>query len=79
MRLEIRGSFISLQIFTFDMRYGTKNPPGPHFHSVDLSESEIKQLKEGETIKVLTSETAGHEHELEIAYRKTRKNVEFCK
>lgn len=71
-------------MFTFEVGLGDKSAAGPHHHTVDITESEIKRLKRGERVTVLTSSSAGHDHEITLEYRvavypEKRKTIEHCK
>ncbi|KAF6036338.1 hypothetical protein EB796_005362 [Bugula neritina] len=57
------------EVFTFEVGLGDKSAAGPHHHTVDITESEIKRLKRGERVTVLTSSSAGHDHEITLEYR----------
>lgn len=55
-------------MFTFEMQASSRTPPGPHSHTLELSQSDIATLKSGKTLTTTTSEVAGHEHELELKW-----------
>ena len=42
----------------------------PHFHSLEIPLSDLELLKAGEKLRVVTSTTAGHDHEVDLVYEK---------
>jgi len=56
------------KVFAFETRVSTATPPGIHIHSLELTLSEINQLKSGKFIHVETSVNSGHSHNLELRY-----------
>ena len=58
-----------MQVFTFEIANGDKTAAGPHHHTVDLTESQIRLLKSGTRVTALTSSDAGHDHEVTLEYR----------
>lgn len=54
------------------MGVSTRDPPGPHVHTLELSQSEVDDILAGKPVKVSTSEVSGHEHELELYYNSGR-------
>ncbi|KAF6017625.1 hypothetical protein EB796_024051 [Bugula neritina] len=56
------------EVFAFETRVSTATPPGIHIHSLELTLSEINQLKSGKFIHVETSVNSGHSHNLELRY-----------
>jgi len=67
------------EMFEFEMTVSQRDPPGPHIHTLELSKSEIDEIISGKTVKVSTTEVAGHEHELELFYNTRRKRIEIRK
>lgn len=39
-----------------------------HYHDVELTESQIRELKAGKYVTARTSHSAGHSHEITFAY-----------
>ena len=54
----------------FETNEAKKNPPGPHIHTLELTMSNINELKAGKYLTVTTSANGGHTHEIEIYYSK---------
>lgn len=71
------------QIFTFEIGMGDKSDAGPHYHTVELTESQIRELKSGQKVTALTSASAGHDHEITLEYRVAHypnsEDIQHCK
>lgn len=48
----------------------TEVPNAPHVHTVELTMSDVEQLKAGKYVKVATSTNAGHSHQLVLEQQK---------
>ena len=48
---------------------GDKSDVGPHYHTVELTESQLRDLKAGQRVTALSSATAGHDHEITFEHR----------
>lgn len=46
----------------------TQDPPGAHLHTLELTSSEVAELKSGKRVTVVTSTNAGHNHEMTLYY-----------
>lgn len=70
-----------LQIFTFEVGQGDGGTYGPHYHTIDLTTSDIRELKAGKIITVLTSSSIGHTHEIDLIFRGAERDARFgyCK
>lgn len=73
-----------LQVFTFEIAMGDESDAGPHYHTVELTESQLRTLKSGTRVTTLTSASAGHDHEITLEHRvarypKQNKTIEHCK
>lgn len=61
---------------------GDAGGQGPHHHTVDITESELREMKSGKAVTVLSSANSGHDHEITLEYRATKyptKTIEHCK
>lgn len=62
---------------------GDKSDVGPHYHTVELTESQLRDLKAGQRVTALSSATAGHDHEITFEHRITpyprKPPVHHCK
>ncbi|XP_013402811.1 uncharacterized protein LOC106168331 [Lingula anatina] len=47
----------------------TRSPPGPHVHWMDLSPSDVDDLKNGLPVTMITTEEYGHSHMIKIRYK----------
>ena len=67
------------------MTGGDGGAAGPHYHTLVLSTSDLKELKaKGQAMTLVTSTAAGHDHEIVIRYHRKptfagRNNFEYCK
>ena len=71
-----------MQVFTFEIANGDKSNVGPHHHTVDLTETQLRELKSGKRVTALTSSTGGHDHEVTLEYRVAKypdKTLQHCK
>ena len=57
-------------MFTFELPASSRTPPGPHSHTLELSQADVNDLIDGKSLTVITSEVAGHEHEVVLAIRR---------
>lgn len=63
------------------MGAATRNPPGLHSHTIELTGDEIQDLKDGKTLSVLTSHDNAHDHQLEISMTKAKNResqMKYC-
>lgn len=54
------------------------DPPGEHNHDFFINQEELDELKHGVHITVTSSTDMGHEHELELVYRRNKVKILRC-
>ncbi|RUS88884.1 hypothetical protein EGW08_003323, partial [Elysia chlorotica] len=62
----------------FQMSLTHMEPPGEHRHDFYLNAEELDELKHGVHLTVTSSLDLGHEHELELVYRRGRVKILRC-
>lgn len=65
------------EVFLFETSPSTRNPPGFHVHTVELTRLQIKEMKLGKQVSVMTSEDAGHSHNLVLKWTARRDSIKI--
>ncbi|XP_032236694.2 uncharacterized protein LOC116617810 [Nematostella vectensis] len=67
---------------TLQVASARKDPPGAHTHQIitEITPDQVENMKKGKSMKVRTSERAGHDHDMVIKYNKWKKQfmIETC-
>ncbi|CAL1547339.1 unnamed protein product [Lymnaea stagnalis] len=56
----------------------SRNPPGEHSHSIELTKDEQERLQRGEIIGFITSQDNSHSHEVKVQFSDNRYHIVSC-
>lgn len=72
-----------VQSFRFEIARSLSKSIRSHYHHVDLTEPQIRELIAGKYVTARTSHMAGHSHEItliyEVAHYENNVSIEHCK